>query len=47
MAVKAYADRDLGLTYQTKPGSTAKIMSAMAGFMKYGKEIIHTTYIRH
>ena len=45
MAVKAYADRDLGLTYQTKPGSTAKIMSAMAGFMKYGKEIIHTTYI--
>jgi cell division protein FtsW (lipid II flippase)/cell division protein FtsI/penicillin-binding protein 2 len=29
-----FADRDLGLTYLTNPGSTAKIMSAIAGFMK-------------
>ena len=29
-----YTERDLGLTYQTQPGSTAKIMSAMAGFMQ-------------
>ncbi len=33
---KAYTDRDLGLTYQTAPGSTAKVMSALAGFQKSG-----------
>ena len=32
----AYTDRDLGLTYQTMPGSTAKVMSAMAGLDKLG-----------
>ncbi|WP_405375725.1 FtsW/RodA/SpoVE family cell cycle protein [Pseudobutyrivibrio sp.] len=32
----AYTDRDLGLTYQTNPGSTAKVISAMAGFQKLG-----------
>ena len=32
----SYTDRDLGMTYQTQPGSTAKVMSAMAGFMKTG-----------
>ena len=32
----AYTDRDLGLTFQTQPGSTAKIMSAMAAFQKLG-----------
>lgn len=26
-------ERDLGLTFQTQPGSTAKVMSAIAGFM--------------
>ena len=31
-----YTDRDLGTTYQTAPGSTAKVMSAIAGFMKMG-----------
>lgn len=31
---KTYTDRDLGLTYQTQPGSTAKVMSAMAGLQK-------------
>lgn len=30
-------ERDLGLTYQTAPGSTAKVMSAMAAFKKLGK----------
>ncbi|MBR4911538.1 MAG: FtsW/RodA/SpoVE family cell cycle protein [Bacteroidales bacterium] len=33
---KAYTDRDLGLTFQTAPGSTAKVMSAMAGLRKLG-----------
>lgn len=28
-----YTERDLGLTFQTPPGSTAKVMSAMAGLM--------------
>ncbi|GHV21966.1 hypothetical protein FACS189428_3240 [Clostridia bacterium] len=37
LSTKAYTDRDLGLTYQTAPGSTAKVMSALAGFMKMGK----------
>jgi cell division protein FtsI/penicillin-binding protein 2 len=30
----AYTDRDLGLTFQTAPGSTAKVMSALAGLQK-------------
>lgn len=29
-----YTDRDLGTTYPTPPGSTAKVMSAMGGFRK-------------
>lgn len=33
----AYTQRDLGMTYQTQPGSTAKVMSAMAGFMQMGQ----------
>lgn len=33
---KAFADRDLGTTFQTPPGSTAKTISAMAAFMKHG-----------
>lgn len=32
----AWSDRDLGLMYQTMPGSTAKVMSAMAGLNKLG-----------
>jgi len=32
----AYADRDLGMTFQTPPGSTAKVMSALAGLQKMG-----------
>jgi len=41
---KAYTDRDLGLTYQTAPGSTAKVMSAMAGLQKLGTKAANKTY---
>ena len=41
---KAYTDRDLGLTFQTAPGSTAKVMSALAGFKKLGKEVVNIKY---
>lgn len=41
---KAYTDMDLGLTYFTPPGSTAKVMSALAGFCKEGKEITSQKY---
>lgn len=40
----AYTDRDLGLTYQTHPGSTAKIMTALAGYHKYGNDLANTNY---
>lgn len=42
---KAYTDRDLGLTYYTKPGSSGKVMSSLAGLMhdeKEGKRFNHT-----
>lgn len=35
---KPITERDLGLTYQTAPGSTAKVMSAIAGFKKLGSD---------
>lgn len=41
---KAYTDRDLGLTYQTPPGSTAKVMSALAGLQKLGTKAADITY---
>lgn len=34
-----YTERDLGLTYQTRPGSTAKIMSAIAGLKGLGEDV--------
>lgn len=40
----AYTDRDLGLTYQTNPGSTAKVMSAMAGLQKIGMDACEKEY---
>lgn len=40
----AYTDRDLGLTYQTQPGSTAKVMTAMAGFRKLGPTVASQEY---
>ena len=44
---RAYTDMDLGLSYSTAPGSTAKVMSAMAGFMKEGNSISRQTYNIH
>ena len=41
----AYTDRDLGLTYQTMPGSTAKVMSAIAGFQKLGTSAADIKYL--
>lgn len=37
-------ERDLGLTFQTQPGSTAKVMSAMAGFINMGASAANVTY---
>lgn len=34
----AFVDRDLGLTLPTAPGSTAKIMSSIAGLRKLGRD---------
>ncbi|MBR5169915.1 MAG: FtsW/RodA/SpoVE family cell cycle protein [Muribaculaceae bacterium] len=42
---EAYTDRDLGLTFQTQPGSTAKVMSALAGFMKLGDAADQISYM--
>lgn len=42
---KAYTDRDLGLTYATAPGSTAKVMSAMAGLQKLGVSAAEKKYL--
>lgn len=41
---QAYTDVDLGTTFRTMPGSTAKVMSAMAGLMQYGTSISNQTY---
>lgn len=44
---RAYTDRDLGLVYQTQPGSTAKIISALAGLRVKGDTIIKKIYRIH
>ena len=41
---ETYTDRDLGLTFQTAPGSTAKVMSAMAGLRKLGMSATEKKY---
>lgn len=41
---KAYTDVDLGTVFRTYPGSTAKVMSAMAGLMKEGTAAANKTY---
>ncbi len=41
---KAYTDRDLGLTYQTHPGSTAKIMTSLAAYLVMGDAASKVTY---
>ncbi len=42
---KAFADRDMGLTYQTPPGSTAKTVSAMAAYSKEGMQAQNIHYV--
>lgn len=37
-------ERDLGMTFQTQPGSTAKVMSAIAGFMQMGNKTADISY---
>ncbi|MFR9580279.1 MAG: FtsW/RodA/SpoVE family cell cycle protein [Rikenellaceae bacterium] len=41
---RAYTDMDLALTYSTPPGSTAKIMSAIAAFNKEGDVVAQQKY---
>ncbi len=41
---KAYTDFDLALTYATAPGSTAKVMSAIAGLRKLGTSAADRIY---
>lgn len=40
----AYTERDLGLTYSTYPGSTAKVMSAIAGLQQMGSKASDKKY---
>lgn len=40
-------ERDLGLTFQSSPGSTAKVMSAMAGFIQLGEDAGKIQYDIH
>lgn len=44
---KAYSDMDLGLKYPTAPGSTAKVMTALAGIKKKGIDATKQTYYVH
>lgn len=44
---RAYTDRDLAMTYQTAPGSDAKIMSSIAGFMKDTLDMTKKSYFVH
>lgn len=41
---KPVTERDLGLTFQTAPGSTAKVLTAMAGLQKLNSEMMSTGY---
>ena len=40
----AYTERDLGLTSQTHPGSTSKVMTALAAYMKIGPAATNVAY---
>lgn len=42
---QAYTDVDLGTIYRTMPGSTAKVMSAMAGLIQGGEKAARQTYL--
>ena len=37
--------RDLGMTFPTSPGSTVKLMGALAGFKRFGKEMLSKSYV--
>lgn len=39
-----YTNADLGFTYATQPGSTAKVLTAMAAFNKLGPAAVDKTY---
>lgn len=41
---KAYTDMDLGLVYPTSPGSTAKVVTGLAGYRKEGNGIEKAKY---
>ncbi len=41
---KAYTDMDLGLTFPTAPGSTAKVVTGLAGYKKEGDKIESAKY---
>lgn len=41
---KAYTDMDLGLVYPTSPGSTAKVVTGLAGYRKEGNGIETAKY---
>lgn len=41
---KSYTDMDLGLIYPSAPGSTAKVLTGLAGFRKYKDEISQQWY---
>lgn len=41
---KAYTDMDLGLVYPTSPGSTAKVVTGLAGYRKEGNDIETAKY---
>ena len=41
---RAWTPQDLGTTYLTQPGSTAKVASALAAFMKLGPSAAQATY---
>lgn len=41
---KAYTDMDLGIVYPTSPGSTAKVVTGLAGYRKEGNSIEMAKY---
>lgn len=42
---KPITERDLGTTYMTAPGSTAKVMTALSGFSKLGSDAYNQGFI--
>lgn len=44
---KPITERDLGMTFQTQPGSTAKVITALAAFRELGSEAASVVYNIH